>query len=342
MKKKLAFLLAAVLLVSCFCTVGAAAAPDAELTVKVNGVTVSFPDGQPYIDTSDRTMIPVRFVTEELGAAVSWTGETRTATIEKDDIRVDITIGSPILKVTQGSITRTVTMDTAAVLKHDRTYVPIRFVAEALGAFVDYSDVYRTVGIFDEVLTAEQQEMLQALPYTQPDYAVGYETAKARFSADDLSYYYGTDRDSFGVFANAREHLYRTMARSGKYVFKGLGLTLQGSDTDTFYRKVAEEAASEIAYASEHMTVEFLTDTSCIYQADNMDRVTCAVRGLACVTLFVSPLELTGEEIALLVRLGFTQLYSDTVMMNPVDVHMNTQPNYQVNIHSIVPVGEAC
>jgi hypothetical protein len=72
-----------------------------------------------------------------------------------------------------------------------------------------------------------------------------------------------------------------------------------------------------------------------------MDRLTCAVRGIAVATLHVKPTELTGAETALLCRLGYTQLYQDTALFIPVDVHMNTQPNYQINIHTIVPLGEA-
>ena len=40
--------------------------------VRVNGHLVEFPDAQPYYNEDDRTMIPVRFVTEALGADVSW------------------------------------------------------------------------------------------------------------------------------------------------------------------------------------------------------------------------------------------------------------------------------
>ena len=55
-------------------------------------------------------------------------------------------------------------MDTAAVLKDSRTYVPFRFVAEALGAHVDYSDTYRTVGIYSDVATSEQVTGSLTLP----------------------------------------------------------------------------------------------------------------------------------------------------------------------------------
>lgn len=341
MKKKLALLLSLVLLISCFCAIGAAAADTTGPAVRVNGKIVSFPDGQPYYDENGRTMIPVRFVSEELGAAVSWVEATQTAVIEKDGIRVEVPIGKSELKVTENGIVKTVKMDTVAVLKYARTYVPVRFVAEALGAYVEFSEVYQTVGIYSDVLTADQIAELRTLAYTQPEYAVGYDTAKKFYDADTLAFYYGTDRAGFSNFSNAREHLYHTVSRNGTYYFKTIGVTLKGSDTDTFYQKVVEEAIAETDYTSKHLTVKLLADTSCLYQADNMDGVTCAVRGIAVASLNGKLTDLTGKEIALLCKLGFTSLSPNSVMSIPVDIHMNTQPGYQVNIHTIVPAGDA-
>ena len=85
----------------------------------------------------------------------------------------------------------------------------------------------------------------------------------------------------------------------------------------------------------------FHADESCIYQGDGMDRTTACVRGIAEVKLNVKPIELDGAETALLCKLGFTQLYQGKTMYIDIDVHMNTQPNYNVNIHTIAPLGEA-
>ncbi len=325
MKKRIALLLALVMALSCFCVVGASAAYESGPSVRVNGALVSFPDAAPYIDENSRTMIPVRFVAENLGAAVSWEQATKTATIEKDGIIVEITIGNAELRVTKNGATTTTTMDTAAVLKGSRTYVPIRFVAEALGAYVDYSNTYRTVGIYSDILTPEQIRELQSLPYTQQTAAVGYEEAKSRFGADDLAFYYGSDRNSFSTFANAREHLYHID---------------EMPDADAFYADMVKAAVKSLSCSSDHMTVRFLADSSCLYQADTMDRLTCTVRGIAEVRLSVNPLELTGEETAYLCRLGFTQLHVGTMYI-PVDAHMNTTSGYEGTLNTIVPAGTA-
>ena len=183
-------------------------------------------------------------------------------------------------------------------------------------------------------------ERLQAYPYTAPEKAITYEQGKANYDAATLEFYYG-DRSGFDTFANAREHLYHTMERNGTYYFRAIGTTLNGSDNDTFYKTVVEEAVARVNYQSERLSVVLHADTSCICQGDGMDRTTACVRGIAEVKLHVSPTKLEGAETALLCKLGFTQLYEGKTMHMDVDVHMNTQPNYNVSIRSIVPLGEA-
>lgn len=335
----LSAILACVIAMAISCAPALAAEPaSASPAVRVNGSIVEFPDGQPYIDENNRTLIPVRFVTEELGAKVSWSG--MTVSIAKDGTTVNIVIGSPDLKVTANGKTTTVTMDTAAVLKDYRTYVPIRYVAEALGAFVDYSSTPAAVCIYDDVLTPEQIVRLQSYPYTLLDGASPLERYKANHSAEDVEYCYG-NRDGFGLFANAREFLYHTVARIVPYNVPALGKTVNPGNADTFYDLVTKEAAAEVGYSSERLTVSFLTDESTLYQPDDVSCITCTVRGIACVRLHVKPQELTGPETVLLCNLGFTQLYQDKDMYIDVDVHMNTSSKYPVNINNIVPLSDA-
>lgn len=341
MKRKFLTMLALVLALTTLLATGAMAANvNAVPTVRVNGEIVEFPDGQPFVDENNRTMIPVRFVTEALGAKVGWDGSTQTVSITKDGVVVTIKIGSPELTVTANGKSTKVQMDTAATARDGRTYVPIRYVAEALGAKVDYSSTHGVVGIYNDTLTIEEINKLQAYAHTAPERAITYAEGQTKYNAGTLEFYYG-NRTGFDNFANAREHLYHTMERNGTYYFRTIGKTLNNSDTDTFFKYVVDEAIAEVNYKSERMTVTFHADESCIYQGDGMDRTTACVRGIVEVKLNVKPTELEGAETAMLCDLGFTQLYQGQVMYIDVDVHMNTQPNYNVNIHSIVPLDEA-
>lgn len=104
------------------------------LAITIDGAPVNFTDAQPFIDESGRTQIPVRSVAEALNCKVDWDETARKATLTKDSKTVEITIGSAELSVDG----ETVTMDTTAQIKNDRTYIPLRFVGEALGTEVKW------------------------------------------------------------------------------------------------------------------------------------------------------------------------------------------------------------
>jgi len=115
-----------------------AAAAD-NVTVVVDGQTMTF--DQPPIVRAGRVFVPLRGVFERLGASVVYangqinaTGRGRT---------VSLTIGS-----TQATIDgQPATLDVAPFLVGDRTLVPLRFIAQALGATVNWDDSTSTVTI---------------------------------------------------------------------------------------------------------------------------------------------------------------------------------------------------
>ena len=182
------------------------------LHVRVNGREVRFTDAHPYIDENNRTMIPLRAAVEALGAEVAWNQATRTASISKNGITVDVTIGSDTLTVNDNGVLSYVTMDTVAVLNPEegRTYVPIRYVAESLGAFVDYSDAFKTVGIYQDQLTPDEIRYLQSFDW---DLACAtadtWEEVRAKYdSQEDFEYFWPYYEVTPKSFANARECMY--------------------------------------------------------------------------------------------------------------------------------------
>ncbi len=101
--------------------------------VKVNGKE-KYIDVAPRILPPGRTFVPLRFVSESMGAKVVWHPNTRT---------IDIELGEHIINLKIGSTTATVDgtpkqLDAAPFIdtEANRTLVPIRFVAEFLGAKV--------------------------------------------------------------------------------------------------------------------------------------------------------------------------------------------------------------
>ena len=97
---------------------------------------------------NDRTMLPARFVAENLGATVEWDGEKQLVTItgkneKQEDVTILITIGSDYAKVNGEDIK----LDSPAFVENDRTYTPIRFISENLGATVEWNETEQTVTI---------------------------------------------------------------------------------------------------------------------------------------------------------------------------------------------------
>lgn len=93
----------------------------------------------------DRTMLPARFVAEALGAEVSWDEAARKVTIVSADkaTTIVLTIDSDKAMVND----KEVKLDSAAFIENDRTYTPIRFISESLGAKVAWDEAAQKVTI---------------------------------------------------------------------------------------------------------------------------------------------------------------------------------------------------
>jgi len=140
--KKIAKILTIVLVVTYLLSLPVSAV-ELPIRVVVNGTKINFPDAEPFIDENSRTQVPIRFVGEALGADVSWDGNTKKVTITLKGRKVVLQIGNRNYEV-NGQQKQ---MDTVALLKESRTFVPVRFVSEALGATVNWNANIKTVYI---------------------------------------------------------------------------------------------------------------------------------------------------------------------------------------------------
>ncbi len=90
------------------------------------------------------TMVPIRAVTEALRAdKVDWNEKTSTATITRKKTTIVLKKNSKTATVNG----KNKTMDAASVIKADRFYVPVRFVAETLNTQVGWNSATYTVNI---------------------------------------------------------------------------------------------------------------------------------------------------------------------------------------------------
>ena len=92
-------------------------------------------DTAPVI-RNDRTLVPIRIVTETLGGKVDWNGVTKEVTLHIDGKEIKMTVGKTLEKY-----------GVAPVIIDGRTFVPVRFVADELGATIAWDDATKTVTI---------------------------------------------------------------------------------------------------------------------------------------------------------------------------------------------------
>ena len=114
-------------------------------TAFVQGISKSL-DAAPIIKNS-RTLLPVRFLAENLGATVAWNDATKTATLATDDITIDVTINAKTMKVNGADVA----LDAPAIIESGRTYLPLRAIANALGVSNDdifWNDASKTVTLY--------------------------------------------------------------------------------------------------------------------------------------------------------------------------------------------------
>ena len=118
------------------------------LRVYVDGVRVSFPDQLPYIDSNDRTLVPVRFISVALGSIVDWDGNTQRVTVTDKTINREIFLWVGNREYEINGVKQQ--MDTQVILTgKGRVMVPLRFVSEALGSYLDYRNVAGTGLVFN-------------------------------------------------------------------------------------------------------------------------------------------------------------------------------------------------
>ena len=103
-------------------------------TIQAYGKTITN-DASPLI-VNNRTMVPIRVVTETLGGTAVWNEAARTVTLVINGKTITMTIDVTLEKY-----------GVAPIIINNRTYVPIRFVAEELGADVQWNETTQQITI---------------------------------------------------------------------------------------------------------------------------------------------------------------------------------------------------
>jgi len=86
------------------------------------------------------TMIPIRFVTDKLGAKVSWNNASKSLQIQSDEIDLTLTVGSSIAKV----VGNTINLPAKVLQKDGTVMVPLQVVSEILKEEVEWDEERNT------------------------------------------------------------------------------------------------------------------------------------------------------------------------------------------------------
>ena len=116
-----------------------AASAAGEPQIVINGQTITS-DAPPML-INGRTLVPIRVISESLGAEVTWQASTRTVHIRYDGKNMILQLDNISALVGY----QAVTLDAPAVIVNARTMVPLRFIAEAMGAEVIWDAGSRSV-----------------------------------------------------------------------------------------------------------------------------------------------------------------------------------------------------
>ena len=231
--KLLSFTLATTIVLGMF---GSITTASETLSIMVDGKAVTT-DVAPFVDANNRTMVPVRFISEALSATVDWDTNSRTVTVTKGSTVIKLVINSQTI-TTNGVAA---TMDTAAIIRDGRTFVPVRYIAEALGLNVGWDGATKTV-----LLTTNSAAVSHPIvgswgsngnivdfmfdPISRSTYGGGASGTAYHFRADGTyQYMYATTGYGIGTMAG-------WLIDNGKYSISGNQVTLHNiirSYTDT-------------------------------------------------------------------------------------------------------------
>ncbi|WP_156337145.1 copper amine oxidase N-terminal domain-containing protein [Paenibacillus dakarensis] len=118
---------------------------DTPVVIKVNGAAVHS-DVLPFLHNG-RVMVPLRIVSEAMGAKVTWNASRKTAVVVRGEHQFELS-ANEVKAVRNGN---PVKLDTAPVMREGRLFIPLRFSAEGLGGTVRWNQALKEAKIYPDL-----------------------------------------------------------------------------------------------------------------------------------------------------------------------------------------------
>lgn len=170
------------------------------VNVSINGVSVNF-DVKPYVDENGRTLVPISKIAGIFNATTNWDSANNTVTIKDNTTTIKLKIGENEINVNNVDVQ----MDTKAVIKEGRTFVPISAIAKAFNVGYTWNGTTNTVDI-----KAGDNVKVETEEYSVQDYSIVNRSAGNNFALDGEYLYYSNP--------NNKRYLYKKNITTGENV----------------------------------------------------------------------------------------------------------------------------
>ena len=236
----------------------------------------------PAMNLFSRVLVPMRGIFETLGAEVTWDDGAKTVWARREDQFVSIdtlhgTMGTGVYNSDGLPYwVENIELDVPAQLMFDRTYVPIRAVSEALGAFVAWDGSMNRVyidsrpdegGLVYYASDSDYQKLYCVRKNGQSRYKLSDRSVKDLELYDDMVYYLDKNTSC----------LYRTAAGADEELLVGTAVYKVAVDDGWVYYQELENGVkkSGILYRMNVYTkeVQRLTDVSVRYAEKYRDYI---------------------------------------------------------------------
>ena len=198
----------ATLMLAIFMLVNSAVFYANEVRVEIDGSPVPF-DVAPFIQEG-RTMVPLRAIADMLDIEVEWNPDNREISYRNhEDVIFVLTVGYEYVAFGLSiDDMQTVHLDAPPVIVNDRTFVPLRFIAESLGVYIDFVDgvVHISTGL-EGYLPLPQE----VIPVTTDPAPVNY---PQEAPAENVSNYLDLDRIVWRA-GSASSNIYHSVDNCG-------------------------------------------------------------------------------------------------------------------------------
>ncbi len=118
-----------------------------QVKVRINNEVVSFNEASPFVDSNNRTLVPLRLISEKLGADVKWDSDAQKVRVISEGKEAMLIVGQSKMVVNGEEKV----MDTKPVVKEGRVFVPVKYIGEVLGVETKWIAKENTVAISNEL-----------------------------------------------------------------------------------------------------------------------------------------------------------------------------------------------